>query len=165
MSVVGCLQGAGPVQTCCRVIPPQKGSTARCGRGLPHRGLTRTGLRLLRLKCNLVPQWHNCWFRHGCSFLCPCRGFLCAAKGWSRHRGRRELWRESRDRGHNLGHGHKHAGLGLEVRGTKGEEKRIKAQISVFTVCIIKKIYLHYPRFKRSVPNLFCALALKKPLI
>lgn len=165
MSVAGCLQGAGPVQTCCRVILPQKGSTARCGRGLPHRGLTRTGLRLLRLKCNLVPQWHNCWFRRGCSFLCPCRGFLCAAKGWSRHRGRRELWRESRDRGHNLGHGHKHAGLGLEVRGTKGEEKGIKAQISVFTVCIIKKIYLHYPRFKRSVPNLFCALALKKTLI
>lgn len=144
-SVAGCPQAAGPVQTCCRVIPPPKGSTAGCGRGLPHRGPTHTGLRL-RLRCNPVPPWRNCWSHRGCSFRCLCHGFRCAAKGRSRHRGRRELRRESRDRGHNLGHGHKHAGLGLEVRGTKGEEERTGEQV---------KDFLYYLKKKKKYKNMF----------
>lgn len=124
MNAAGSLQAVGQVQTCCRAIPPLTGSTAGYGRGLPHTGLSHTSLHHLRLRCSLVPLWHSCWSRHGCSFLSPCRDFLYAAKGRSRHQGRRELWWESRDRGHNLGPGHGHAGSGLRGQRRGRAEKR-----------------------------------------
>lgn len=115
----GCPQEAGLAQICCRATPPLRGSTAGCDRGPPRTGLNRTCLRLRRLRsrCSPVPLWHSCLSRHGCSFPFLRCGFLCAAMGRSRHQGRRELWRESRDRGHNLGPGRERAGSGLRVLG------------------------------------------------
>lgn len=90
-NAVGCLQVAALVLTCCRVTPPLKGSTAGCGRGLPHKDLSHTRPPLHHLRCSLDPLWHSCWSRHERNFPSPRRDFLCAAKGWSRHQGRKEL--------------------------------------------------------------------------
>lgn len=90
VNAAGFLQEAGLVQTCYKEIPPLKGSTAGCGTGPPRKGLTHIHPHF-RLKCIPAPLWHSYWSHHGCSFLFLSHDFLCAAKGWSRHQGRKVL--------------------------------------------------------------------------